>query len=133
MQNYFRIFRVDDDDRLHRFPVARFEQIYRRTKSIKLFAGQFIRFIHAVIEKCEDRPPKVIHRSFILVLFDESGYLDQKDKDTQMNDAVKMLEVHEGSEWEELYQMEYGEPHRWKPTESILAQLELALMNEGFK
>lgn len=121
---------MDDDDRLHRFPVARFEQIYQRTKSITLFAGQLIRFIHAVIEKGEDLPPKVIHRSFVLFRFDESGYLDQKDKDTQMFDAAKMLEVHEGSDWDELYQMEYGEPHRWKPKESVLTQLQFAIMDK---
>ena len=130
MKNYSRIFHVDDDDRLHRFPFARFEQIYQGTKSIQLFARQLIRFIHAVIEKCEDLPPKVIHCSFVLFRFDASGYLDQQDKDTQMFDAARMLEVHEGSDWQELYQMEYTESHRWKPKESVLAQLEFAIMNE---
>lgn len=48
-----------------------------------------------------------------------------------MLDAARMLEAHKGSEWEELYQMEYGEPHRWKPKESVLAQLQFAISNEG--
>ena len=131
MKEYSRIFRVDDDDQLHRFPLAQFNQIRQRTKSIQLFAGQLIRFIHAVIEKDEDHPPRLRFPEFIQCRFDESGYLDQKDLHKQLLGSAKMLEVREGSDWDELFKMEYLEPHRWKPKESVVAQLKIAIMNEG--
>lgn len=84
-----------------------------------------------MIEKDEDHPPQLVVAEFNLCRFDESGYLDQKDASKQLFGAAKMLEVREGSDWDELYKMEYLEPHRWKPKESVLAQLKLAIMNEG--
>lgn len=84
-----------------------------------------------MIEKDEDQPPRLRFVEFSLCRFDEWGYLDQKNADKQMFGAARMLEVSEGSDWDELYRMEYLEPYRWKPKESVVAQLKISIMNEG--
>ena len=84
-----------------------------------------------MIEKDDDHPPRLMFAEFSLCRFDESGYLDQKDTNKQLIGAARMLEFREGSDWDELYKMEYLEPHRWKPKESVVAQLKIAIMNEG--
>jgi hypothetical protein len=86
-----------------------------------------------VIEKDEDHPPRLRFVEFSLCRFDKCGCLDQKDADKQKFGATRMLEVSEGSDREELYRMEYLEPHRWKLKESVVAQLKIVIMNEGSK
>lgn len=127
VKRYSRIFWVDEDEQIHRLPTARYDQIYNRTKAMHLFAGKTIRFAHVVIELREDQQVKAISGSFPKYKFDASGYLDQEQKTKLLRDAGKMLEVVGQSEWEELYSLEYNEPHGWKPTNTILDQLNAAI------
>jgi hypothetical protein len=126
-----RIFWVDEDEQLHRIPEARYHRIYDRTQAIYLYAGKTIRFVYVVLEVQEGEKLRVIAPCFHKCMFDAVGYLDQGQKKKQLMDAVKVLEVSGKSDWQELYRMEYIEPHSWKPSDVIIEQLKVALQKEG--
>lgn len=131
MKRCSRIFWVDEDEQLHRIPEARYHRIHNRTQAIYLFAGKTIRFVYVVVEIQESQALKVIAIEFNKYIFDAAGYQDQGQKMKQLLDAGKVLEVSEQSDWQELYHMEYIEPHSWKPSEAILEQLRTVLQKES--
>ena len=44
------IYWIDEDEQLHRIPMARYTRIFNRTEPIKLFAGKSIRLIEAHVQ-----------------------------------------------------------------------------------
>lgn len=126
-----RSYWIDENEQLHRIPYARYTRIYNRTEAIKFFAGKSIRFILAFVEVDEQGQKQLISADFSLKHFDGAGLWREDQKEAEFRSGAKVLDVFGQKDWEELYQAEYIEPHRWKPTRQNLEDIRQALLVES--
>lgn len=126
-----RCYWVDEDEQLRRIPQARYARIFDRTETIKLFAGKSIRFVEAHVQVDENGQKQLLSATYLLQHFDESGLWKEDQKEAEFRNAAKVLDVFGQKDWEELYQAEYIEPDRWKPTGQNREDIRQALLVES--
>ena len=126
-----RYYWVDEDGQLHQIPQARYRRIFDRTEAIKLFAGKTIHFIEAYVEIDEHGNKQLSGAIFPLYHFDGGGLWREDQKVAEFHNAARVLSVFGQKDWEELYQAEYIEPNRWKPTQQNIEHIRQALIVES--
>ena len=126
-----RSYWVDEDEQLHRIPQARYTRIFDRAETIKLFAGKSIRFVQAYVQVDESGQNQLLSAAFLLHHFDGAGLWKEEQKASEFLNAAKVLDVFGQKDWEELYQAEYIEPNRWKPTGQNIEDIRQALRDEN--
>jgi hypothetical protein len=125
------IYWIDEDEQLHRIPMARYTRIFNRTEPIKLFAGKSIRLIEAHVQIDEHGQKQLLSATLPLYHFDGAGLWKEDQKAAEFINAAKVLSVFGQKDWEELYQAEYVEPNRWKPTRQNVEDITQALLVES--
>jgi hypothetical protein len=118
-------FFVDEDERIHKIPVAKYNRIFDRTQPIALFAGQSIRFINARIEVDDIGEEHLWSPAFTRHKFDGHGLWEEQDKEKHLEGALKMVSVSLSGgdpDWEAFYKTEYPDYH-WKPTPELMDRL----------
>jgi hypothetical protein len=121
MKRTARTFIVDEDDRLHSIPYARFERINGRKQRIHLYASRCIRVIFAVVEIDEKGAESLLHADFMLWVFDETGLLCEDHVNASLQNGVKLL--CQNADWKEVHRIEYAERFCWKPSGELLSRL----------
>ena len=73
-----RIFVIDQEDRIYRLAMAKFEKMLRNPgkQCFPQFAGKRLRAAQALIESSGGEPRKVIRTSFHMFAFDPNGFFD---------------------------------------------------------
>lgn len=80
-----RIFLVDDDDSIKRFPLTRFEKLIWRDPKVKLtqYAGKRVRFIEVALELKQRKPVQIIRFQPFVLSFDSEGLIDEAEKEKE--------------------------------------------------
>jgi hypothetical protein len=130
MNRRTRYFFVDEDEVLHKVPIAKYERIFRRVQPILLFAGRSVRFIEAHVEMDEFGVEHLVNASFIRHGFDEEGFWNKKEKEKSMVGAMEMLSHFGNPDWTEFYKVEHLDPFTWKPTPELIERLKEALRDK---
>jgi hypothetical protein len=123
-------FFVDEDERIHKVPVAKYNRIFDRTQPIALFAGQSIRFINARIEVDDAGEEHLWSPACTRHKFDEQGLWDEQDKEKHLEGALEMVSVSLSGgdpDWEAFYKTEHPDPYHWKPTPELMVRLKEAI------
>ena|SRR5258708_3906303 len=74
----YRMFLVDESDRIYRLAVPKFDEMLRNPPkhSYPLFAGQRVRAAGAVVQLARRKPTEMPRLTFHILTFDQAGCLD---------------------------------------------------------
>jgi hypothetical protein len=88
-----RIFFIDDDDTMHRFPLAKFERLRRGDpkESLPQYAGKRLRYALVVLEMENRRPINIIMVQHSYLYFDFEGRIDTSEREKAATLAVNMV------------------------------------------
>jgi hypothetical protein len=120
-------FFMDEEEKLHRIPAAKYQRIFERTQPITLFAGQSIRFIEAYVQEYEAGVQSLIHAWFTLRDFDAQGLWDEEHKEKALEAAVAIIAHMDNPDWREFFNAEPVDPFRWKSTPALIERLRKAI------
>src|SRR5437879_1067817 len=134
-----RIFLIDDNDNLRRFPYARFDRLMSRgsDEALPEFANRRVRCAIVFLETIGREPGNVRHVDFLILEFNKHGRLDGKVQEQQFRDAASLFEAY-WAQGDAQYRAREGEgaanvlhaahtfehkkydqKYRWTPTEKI--------------
>jgi hypothetical protein len=88
-----RIFFINDDDTIERFPLARFERLRRgdSEERLKQYAGKRIRYALVVLEMENRRPVEIIMVQHSYLPFDSEGRIDASEMEKAASLAVDIV------------------------------------------
>jgi hypothetical protein len=94
-----RIFVVDDDDSIKRFPLTRFEKLIWRDPEVKLsqYAGKRVRFIEVALELEQRKPVQIIRFQPFVLSFDSEGLVDQAEQEKERRLIAEVISAHLGN------------------------------------
>ena len=128
-----RIFLVDDDDNVRRFPLSRFERLRREdpNESLPEFAGKRVRCALAILELSGRKPVEIIRLECFVLSFDSQGRLDRSERERAKKLAVNMIPPYTHQTAAEsvvdakhhFAKKEYADRYKWTPTPEIEAEI----------
>src|SRR2546422_5400964 len=82
-----RVFLIDDDDKIRRFPYTRFDRLISRESDETLpeFANRTVRCAIVFLETIDRQPGNVRNLDFLILEFDKHGRLDRKVQEQQLH------------------------------------------------
>lgn len=88
-----RIYLVNDDDTLKRFPLARFERLLRRDEKERLreYAGKRVRYVLAAVDMFNRKPVTLLRLEFNYLALNPEGRLDERELQEAMRTGAEML------------------------------------------
>jgi len=88
-----RIFHVDDDDSIKRFPLTRFEKLIRRDPEVNLsqYACKRVRFIEVALELEQRKPVQILRIQPFVLSFDSEGLLDQAEQEKERRMMAELI------------------------------------------
>ena len=137
MGTSIRIFFVDDDGAIKRFPLARYLRLTERDQNEHLpeYANTRVRCVEAAIELEQRKPVGILRLLYIILVFDAEGRLDatEKEKEWQLNaeTAPPFLEQESKQIVDARHRFakrRFHHRYRWEPTQEI----EFAVMEALF-
>ena len=136
----FRIFLVDDDDSLHRLPMARYQRLRRREpgESLPQYAGKRVRCAMVVLEVVGRNPISINHIDYYMLAFDDQGYVDAAELEKEARLAVEVLPpyIDEGQSGRVIdarthfAKRRYEHEFKWTPTPEIQAAIVSEIFNK---
>ena len=138
----FRIFLVDDDDFLHRLPMARYQRLRRREpgESLPQYAGKRVRCAMVVLEVAGRNPISMSHIDYYMLIFDDEGYVDTAELEKEARLAVEILPPYIDIDEVQSERVidarthfakrRYEHEFKWKPTPEIQAAIVSEIFNK---
>jgi hypothetical protein len=136
----FRIFLVDDDDSLHRLPMARYQRLRRREpgESLPQFAGKRVRCAMVVLEVVRGNPISIDHIDYYMLTFDDEGRVDTAELEKEARLAVEALPPYIDEEQSgrvidartHFAKKRYQHEFKWTPTPEIQAAIVSEIFNK---
>jgi hypothetical protein len=124
-----RIFLVQDDGSLKRFPLARFERLYHHHPDERLpeYAGKRVRYALAIVDLVHRKPVEILGIQYHFLTFDSEGKIDVAELQKQMRLGLEMMPFgtteHKSLkvvDAEHIFlQKRYKDTYVWKPTPAI--------------
>ena len=137
-----RIFFVDDEDTLERFPFARYERLFNGDpkECITKYAGKRVRYILAVVDLANRIPVSILRTECSYLTFDSEGKIDTAyiEKGSRMlfdglepfPDEDSPPEVVDARH--RFARMRYENEYLWEPTQEILTEIMDAIFGEDW-
>jgi hypothetical protein len=132
-----RIFLVDDNDSVRRFPVRFFDRLNTGdpTATVPELAGKRVRYALAVVDTQQRRVAGVRALQCGFLQFDQSGRLDEQAQREETRLAMEMLpdflpkkEQTSVRNAAHLFaQRAFAHRYKWEPSETVLRQIAEAL------
>jgi len=134
-----RVFVVSDNHSVQRFPAKHFERMsnFRDNIRFPLFAGKKIRFAACLVRLVDRKPVEVLHSDYLVLKFDEEGFLDRDEWNRGMRLAVESIN------WSKIIPREnhpkvidlrsrffratYQREYTWNPTNGVRSAILTAL------
>ena len=91
MSTGVRVFFIDDEDHLHRFPVKKFDQLGHSSEKFPEFAGRRVRYALVFLEIKDKKPVAIKHTDYSYVQFNKDGSFDDAEFDKSLQMAVDLL------------------------------------------
>ncbi len=124
-----RIFLVQNDGSLKRFPLARFERLFQGHPDERLTqcAGKRIRYALVVVDFVNREPFEILGIQYHFITFDSEGKIDPDELQKEMRLGVEMVPLGTTEnkspklvDAEHLFlQKRYQDTYTWKPTPEI--------------
>lgn len=88
-----RIFLVDDDDSIKRFPLTRYERLYRRDPKERFpeYAGKRVRYAEVAVELVQRKPVEILRMQYFIMSFDSEGRIDASEQQKENRLAMELL------------------------------------------
>ena len=133
-----RIFLVNDNDSIQRFPLARFERLIQRDPKERLpqYAGKRVRYVEVALELEQRKPIGILRILYLIMPFDSEGRVDATEQEKEQRLGIDMippmLPDRDSSQVVEarhrFAKKRFDNEYRWKPTQEI----EFAIMEAIF-
>ena len=124
-----RIFLVNDDGSLRRFPLARFERLFQHHPEERLpqYAGKRVRYALVAVDLVNREPVEIIGIQYPILTFDSKGKIDAAELEKEMRLGVNMVPIgtNEGTSRKvvdvehRFLQKRYENRYLWRPTPEI--------------
>jgi len=125
----FRVFFFDDEDRLSRVPLKRFERLMLRHDSSETFpelAGRRVRYAFVALKGEQGKPVKVEHVDYAIIQFDDEGRLDEAEHMRAMQLAVETVSSPSRNSGgpvinarRQFSKKQYDHEFRWRPSPEV--------------
>jgi hypothetical protein len=89
----FRIYFLDDDDKIKRIPLTRFERILDRDpkESLSEYKNSRVRYAEIILELENRKPVSIARIIYAYLQFDSEGKVDQDFLDAEGQVAISMM------------------------------------------
>ena len=124
-----RIFLVNDDDSLKRFPLARLERLFQGHPEERLlqYAGKKVRYALGIVDCVNRKPVEILRIQYAILTFDPEGKIDTADLEKEMRLGVDMVPIGTIAPLSrkvvdaehQFLQKRYKNRYLWKPTPEI--------------
>jgi hypothetical protein len=129
----FRVFFVEEDGTVRRFPFSRFDRLIRREPQERLpeYAGKQKRYAFMILELKDKRPHRILHCDYSLLSFDSQGKLDSDVHEEQTRIAIEVIPdiVNHGrtaavvDARHHFARKRYESEFKWKPNREIESRI----------
>jgi hypothetical protein len=134
-----RIFLVNDEGSLKRFPLAKFERLLKGEECFPKYAGQRIRYVFIVLEVQNRKPIGISKIQYSYIPFDSKGRFDAAERETAAMLAVNMVpplpsEQEAGGiirAQHKFAKKRYDNKYRWVPTPQIETAIAKAIFGKA--
>jgi len=124
-----RVFLVNDDGSLKRFPFARFERLFQHHPEEHLpeYAGKRVRYALVVVDLVNREPVEIIGIQYPILTFDSKGKIDAAELEKEMRLGVNMVPIGTSEDVSRkvvdvehrFLQKRYENRYLWEPTPEI--------------
>ena len=124
-----RIFLINDDDSLKRFPLARFERLFQHhpEEHLPQYAGKRVRYALVVVDLVNREPVEIIGIQYPILTFDSEGKIDAAELEKEMRLGVNMVPIGTSEDISRkvvdaehrFLQKRYNNRYNWEPTPEI--------------
>jgi len=124
-----RVFLVNDDDSLKRFPLARLERLFQGHPEERLpqYAGKRVRYALVIVDLVNRKPVEILRIQYAILTFDSEGKIDAAEIEKEMRLGVDMVPIgntaplsHKVVDAEHHFlQKRYENRYLWRPTPEI--------------
>ncbi|OGP69196.1 MAG: hypothetical protein A2169_06000 [Deltaproteobacteria bacterium RBG_13_47_9] len=124
-----RVFLIDDNDSLHRMPIARLERLLHsdRRESLPHFGGKRVRFARVFLETAGRQVLAITHSDYFMLSFDVKGRINKKEWERGMRLGLELLpplinDQHPKQIVDSRHRFakrRYEHEFKWKPTRKI--------------
>jgi len=138
MGTTIRIFFVNDDDSLQRFPLTRYARLIERDPNERLpqHANKRVRYVEAALELEQRKPIGIMRVLYLILPFDSEGRVDAAEQEKERRLGVEMLSpILMGRDSKQVVEARhrfakrrFDNEYRWKPTK----EMESAIMRAIF-
>jgi transposase len=135
-----RIFIVEEDDKIKRLPLARYERLLRRDPDERLsrYAGKRIRYALIVVDLVNRKPIEVVRDEYAYLDFDREGRLKEPEFENEEISAFDMLDFSSSEQQDsrvidaqhKFAKKRYFDKHRWDPTDEIITAIAEAIFGK---
>ena len=129
MGSGLRVFLVNDDGSLKRFPLARFERLFQGHPGERLpqYAGKRVRYALVVVDLVNREPVEIIAIQYPILTFDSEGKIDTAELEKEMRLGVNMVHIGTSEDISRkvvdvehrFLQKRYENRYLWEPTPEI--------------
>jgi len=132
-----KIFLINDDDSLQRFPLARFERLIDRDPKERLpqYAGKRVRYALVIVDLVNRKPVEILGIQYSILTFDSEGKIDATELEKEMTLGVDMVPIGNTAPISRkvvdaehhFLQKRYENRYLWRPTPEIEEAIAKAL------
>lgn len=136
-----RIFFVNDDDTIERFPLAKFERLRRGNPEERLqqYAGKRVRYVLVVLEMENRKPTEIILVQHSYLPFDSEGRIDTDEMEKAASLAVDIVPPLRSDQRHEDFinarhkfaKKRYNGEYKWIPSPEIEIAIVHAIFGTG--
>lgn len=128
-----RIFLVNDDDSIKRFPLTRYERLMHRDpdECLPEYAGKRVRYAEVAVELADRKPISILRMLYFIMSFDSEGRIDASEQQKESRLAMELL-LPLGSDGQSgqvidaqhhFAKRRYDNEYRWAPSPEIEAEI----------
>jgi len=90
-----RVFLINDDDSLKRFPLARLERLFQGHPEERLlqYAGKRVRYALVIADLVNRKPIEILRIQYAILTFDPEGKIDTAELEKEMRLGVDMVPI----------------------------------------
>lgn len=134
-----RIFLVNDEGFLKRFPLAKFERLRKGEECLPQYAGQRIPYVFIVLEVQNRKPIGIYKIQYSYLPFDSKGQIDAAEREAATMLAVNMVPPLPSEQGiggviraqHKFAKKRYEKLYRWTPTPEIEAAIMKVVFDKG--
>jgi len=138
-----RVFLINDDDSLKRFPLARLERLFQGhpEECLLQYAGKRVRYALVMVDLVNRKPVEILGIQYAILTFDSEGKIDAAELEKEMRLGVDMVPIgtieplsRKVVDAEHHFlQKRYENRYLWKPTPEIEETIVKVVFGQGSK